>query len=388
MFDYQYGCSTKSVRYRIKEMLPSLHVTQNTSTRVISLTMQFLPCFEVIDLSYICKKWYHATWDTTLWREVSRSMTTEEVFTSIFALIDSKVKAFEASVQKQIEDTETFRKLSDCIRYKLVCITYIYRHCLKCSSSEGKLRFMPILKRTLCFSCSKDPDFSMISLENAESEYHVSQCEIESQQLDGLRVPHTNNSGKFMFVYYLTDILKIVKSKDPNFAKAAQHRTCIEERRRTEIVWYMRELQIPFDFIETYLNTEGTLAHNYMMGRSRMTADKVAKALAKIHFCEKRKEDSRSKADPQRSDSPKIVKKVKLSEDDMVVRKMQLIDRLTLMGLDTEKIDFDDKSSLAYSYIVGRTSKELGVIAGKVWREFKPIFTGVAGKTTQRIKDL
>ena len=291
-------------------------------------------------------------------------------------------------MQKQVEDLPTFQKLSDCIRYKLVCITYIYRYCLKCSSSEGKLRFMPILKRTLCFSCSKDPAFSMISLENAESEYNVSQSEIESKQLDGLRVPHTNNSGKFMFVYYLSDILQIVKSKDSGFNKVAQYRTCIEERRRTEIVWYMRELQIPFDFIESYLNTEGTLAHNYMMGRSRMTADKVAKALAKIYFCEKRREDNKNLGEQTRSESPKIVKKVKLSEDDMVVRKMQLIDRLTLMGLDTEKIDFDDKSSLAYSYIVGRTSKELGVIAGKVWRDFKPIFTGVQGKTTQRIKDL
>ena len=246
---------------------------------------------------------------------------------------------------------------------------------------------MPILKRTLCFPCSKDADFSMISLENAESEYNVSQSEIEFRQLDGLRVPHTNNSDKFMFVYYLFDILKIVKSKNPNFSKTPQLRTCIEERRRTEVVFYMRELKISYDFIETYLNTEGTLAHNYMMGRSRMTADKVAKALEKLYICEKGKEESK-REDKDGSNSPMIVKKVKLSDSDMIARKMQLIDRLTLMGLDPGKIDFDDKSGLAYSYIIGRTSKELGVVAGKVWREFKPIFTGVTERTTQRIKDL
>ena len=369
-------------------MLPRIHITQNTSTRVLSLAMQFLPCFEVIDLSYVCKKWYHATWDTTLWREISKSLTTEETFISIFSLIDSKVQAFEVSVQNQVEDFETFQKLSDCIRFKLVSITYIYRYCLKCSSTEGKLRFMPILKRTLCFSCSKDSDFSMISLENAESEYNVRQSEIESRQLDGLRVPHTNNSDKFMFVYYLFDILQIVKSKNPNFSRTPQLRTCIEERRRTEVVWYLRDLKVPFEFIETYLNTEGTLAHNYMMGRSRMTADKVAKALEKIYLCERVKEDNKPRGDKERSGSPMIVKKVKLSEPDMLARKLQLVDRLTLMGLDPDKIDFDDKSGLAYSYIIGRTSKELGVVAGKVWREFKPIFTGVTERTTQRIKDL
>jgi hypothetical protein len=223
----------------------------------------------------------------------------------------------------------------------------------------------------------------MISLENAESEYGVLKENIESRQLEGLRVPHTNNSGKFMLVYYLKDILSSDQLKNLPLKPV---RTCIEERRRTEIVWYMRELKVPFDFIESYLTTEGTLAHNYMMGRSRMTADKVSKALAKIFFCEKRKEDR--KIEDIRSESPKVVKKVKFTEDEKIVRKMQLIERLTLMGLDTQKIDFEEKSGLAYSFIVGRTSKELGVIAGTIWREFKPIFTGVTSKTTQRIKDL
>lgn len=388
MFDYQYGTGTKKFKHQIKDMLPRLHIGQSAESKGITFVMHFLTGFEVLEYSLVCKKWYAASWDTTLWRVICQSHINETQIEELYPSCDAKVKTFEISVQKRIGDTDTFQKLANCIRWKLVFIVSVYKFCSKCQSSEGKLRFCPILKKTLCASCAKLPEYSMISLENAECEYGVTKEEIEAKQLDGLRVPHTNFSGKFMFVYYVSDIISLLKQKNITKIKPLQARSTIEERKRTEIVWYLRELQVPFDFIETYLSSEGTLAHNYMMGRSRMTADKVAKALAKIYHCEKRKEGEKSEKFQEKIEDKPTVKKAKLSEDEKVLRKMQLIERLTLMGLDTERINFDDKSSIVYSYITGRTSKDLGIVAGAVWREFKPIFTGITSSTTQRIKDL
>ena len=120
-----------------------------------------------------------------------------------------------------------------------------------------------------------------------------------------------------------------------------------------------------------------------------MSSHKISIKMGKIFRLEERKAKKVMDTPKKNEDTPEKRRKIKeFSEEDKTLRKIQLIERLTLMGLDTDNLDFDDTSSLAYSFIQGKTKKDLGFVAGAVWREFKPIFTGISSKTTQRIKDL
>lgn len=380
MFDYQYGKSTAKYKEKLKDMLPRLEVSMNHQSKGLSLAFEFLHGLEIFNLASVSKKFYSATWNASLWRELSKQLGNEKL-EFLYTLANRRFDDFVEKFKSQ----PIIAQCSGTIKWRIVYITLLYKFCMKCETSENRLRFLPILQRTLCFKCARCPEFSMISLENAQSEFGVKKDDIELYQLDGLRVPHTHESGKHMFVYYTKDILNLVRM-DPEKKKNIKLRTNIEEKRRTEIVYYMQKEGIENDFINKYLNIEGTLPHNYMLGRSRQSAHKIAQSMFKIYKHEKEKTLQSLENPDEISDEPK--KKIKLSDDEKLQRKLELIERLTLMGINTENINFEEKKGLIYMYINGRLSRDLGYVAGAVWKQYKPVFTGVSGKTTQRIKDL
>jgi hypothetical protein len=379
MFDYQHGTSTKRFKEKIQKMIPRLPLASTPNTKPLSLVFTFFTGLEILELSLVNKAWYFASWDASLWRELSKSLDSFEKTESLLIITDLKIQKFENKLKKT---GNTDVNLTGTIKWKIVYIKLLYKYCKHCSL-ENKLRFLPVMQRTLCFKCSKLPEYAMISLENAELEYKVTKEKIAEHQLDGLRVPHTNESGKYMYVYYLSDILSI------NHGDIHQRkefiRSNIEERRKTEIVYYMKKEGVDDEFINLMLETEGSHAHNYMLGKSTMTCNKISKMLANLYQKQQRK---KIKDAQTQENSRKKHKNKEIVDDGKALRKIQLIERLTLMGLDTEHIRFDDKESIAYSYINGRTKKDIGIVAGAVWRENKPIFTGISSITTQRIEDI
>ena len=69
-----------------------------------------------------------------------------------------------------------------------------------------------------------------------------------------------------------------------------------------------------------------------------------------------------------------------------MMRKMELIDRLLMMGVNSDNIGLDDPESIAVAYIEGRTKEDLGPVAGSIWRDHKPVFTGVPFRKTMESK--
>ena len=390
MFDYQYGTSTKRYKEKISIMSPRLPTPVTPASRAMSFVFRFLSGHDVLSLTIVNKSYYSGSWDTTLWRELSKNISNAEKCEELYRTTDNKIEEYLNSNKKQNGENSSGLTLTGTIKWRLVYMQILYKYCCNCGTDSQKLRFLPVMQRALCFPCAKLPDFAMISLENAINEYGVAKEDIDSYQLDGLSVPHTNGSGKFMFVYYLSDILRIINvDKSEKISRKQVIRKNIEERRRTELVYYMKQEGISDDFINQCLELEGTLANSYMLGKSRMSSHKISIKMGKIFRLEERKAKKVMDTPKKNEDTPEKRRKIKeFSEEDKTLRKIQLIERLTLMGLDTDNLDFDDTSSLAYSFIQGKTKKDLGFVAGAVWREFKPIFTGISSKTTQRIKDL
>ena len=388
MFDYEYGTTTTKYKIKINRIIPHLPIIKNSESKALSFVYGYLSGLEVLGLSLVKKSWYTASWDQTLWRKLSKVISTPELTDALFKEADLQIEKFLSKLKGEAKEISYIGT----IKWKIIYIQLLYKYCSHCKSLDQKPKFLPILQKTICFNCAKLPDFAMISLENAMNEYGITKEDIEIFQLDGLRVAHTNKSGKFMNVYYLFDILKIVSKTNPEkIEKKINYRKNIEERRRTEIVYYLKKEGVDDNFISMLLDTEGTLAHSYMLGKSKSTAHKIGTKLAKIYWYEEKKKINKEKKEKKLKEKGKPRKRWKeetLTEEETIMRKIQLIDRLTLMGLDTEYLDFEDTEGLAYNFIHGKSKKDLGTTAGTIWREFKPIFTGISSSTTQRIKDL
>lgn len=366
MFDYKYGTTTSKFKENLTKMLPKLEVSTNSQSKCLSFTFKFLHGLEVLKLALISKKFYNASWDITLWHDLAKDLDKLNLENQLNKAIYS-VEIFS----KKPKNQSIIRKCSGAIKWRLVYIILLYKFCAHCKKPEQRLRFLPILQRTLCFKCAQLQEFSMISLESALLDYEVKAEDIEKNQLIGLKIPHTRESGKKMLVYYRKDIISMSKI-DLEKKKIIKLRTNIEEKRRTEIIYYMQKEGIEEYFISNYLNIEYSLCYNYIIGKSQQSARKIAKIMSKIYNREKQK---KQKIIIEIVDDINIEtsKRVKISENDMLQRKLALIERLTLMGLNTERINFGGENGLFNLYVTGLTAHGLGYIAGEIWKESRSL---------------
>ncbi|OMJ76496.1 hypothetical protein SteCoe_24118 [Stentor coeruleus] len=370
MFDYKYGTSTSKFKENLTKMLPKLEISPNPQSKSLSFAFKFIHGLEVLNLALVSKKFYYASWDVTLWHDLS------------YDLDESNL---ENQLNKAIYNLDIFSKkhpifqnFSGAIKWRIVYITLLYKFCSYCKKSEQRLRFLPVLQRTLCFKCAKLQEYSMISLESALLDYQVKTEDIEKNQLVGLKVPHTRKSGKKMLVYYRKDIINISKTgikKKENF----KIRTNIEEKRRTEMIYYMQKEGIEENFISSYLNNEYTYCYSYIVGKSQQSARKIAKTMSKIYIREKKKKEKIIEIVDDVNE--KTIKKAKISENDILQRKLALFERLTLMGLNTDDADFGGENGLFNLYVTGQTTHGLGYIAGEIWKESRYLLEKYKSKT-------
>ena len=227
----------------------------------------------------------------------------------------------------------------------------------------------------------------MISLENAQLEYGITKNHINNSQIEGLRVPDPGEIGKFMFVYYVSDIIQLKHRINAKKREDGGNKTELHEKRRAELIIQMKKAKIADKFIEIALDTEGSLAYNYIIGKSKMPASKIAAKL--LDKFEKWKEAEND--DDEILPEPELIlplkrPKVILNQEEKMMRKMELIDRLLMMGVNSDNIGLDDPESIAVAYIEGRTKEDLGPVAGSIWRDHKPVFTGVPFRKTMESK--
>jgi hypothetical protein len=230
----------------------------------------------------------------------------------------------------------------------------------------------------MCFSCAKLPKYGMISLDNVEIEHHISRRQINESQIEGLRVPDPNEAGKQMFVYYIFDILRLKKTLEAESREDGLIRNELQERRRTEMIYVMKKEGFFDDFIYLCLDTEGSLAHNYVLGKSKMPASKIVKKLySKFEKWKDAEHDDDPLPEPE-AILPLKRPKVVLSNEEKSKRKQELVERLLVMGVSTDDIGLEDPDSVANAFIDGRTKEDLGPVAGAIWREHRPVFNGIS----------
>lgn len=378
MFDYHYGTSTKNFRQEIESMKPALPIHKSQQARIISEILKFCHGLDVISCSQVNKTWYAASWTNQLWEELALNIGKSDRIQVLLELSESKLRTYERRLKKNdISELFPDEDILETLRWKFVYGQILYNTCCECGIQEHKLRFLPILQRSMCFSCAKLPKFVMISLDDAEIEYNISRKQINESQVEGLRVPDPNEPGKHMFVYYTFAISRLKKQLDSQNQEEGQIKNELQERRRTEMIYIMKKEGIDDYFISICLDTEGSLAYNYVMGKSKMPVGKILKKLiTKYEKWKDTEQEDDTLPEPEEI-LPLKRPRINLNAEDRAKRKMELVERLLLMGVSTDDIGLEDPESIANAYIDGRTKEDLGPVAGAIWRDHRPVFTGV-----------
>lgn len=379
MFDYHYGTSTKKFRQDIDAMKPKLEISKSSSARTISEIFKYCHGLDIVTLCLVSKLWYAASWCSGLWEELAYSIGNSDRIQVLIELSESKLRTYERRLKKN-DLSELFpnEDIRETLRWKFVYGQLLYNTCCECGVQESKLRFLPILQLSICFPCAKLPKYSMISLENVEIEYHLSRKQINESQIEGLRVPDPNEAGKQMFVYYVTDIVRLKKRLEAESREDSQVKNELQERRRTEMVYIMKKEGFDDDFIYMCLDTEGSLAHNYVMGKSKMPAGKIVKKLfSKYEKWKDTEQDDEPLPEPE-AIFPLKKPRMALNAEERLKRKQELVERLLVMGVSSDDIGLEDPDSIANAYIEGRTKEDLGPVAGSIWRDHRPVFNGVS----------
>ena len=347
MYDYHYGTSTKKFKQDLDKMKPKLSLQVSQISKIYSHILKFCHGLDSISASQVSKAWYTATWSVTLWQDHCNTLGEFDRIQVLLELAESKFRTFERRAKKQdLEDLFPDLDTKETLKWKLVYGQLLYNTCSHCKIPENKLRFLPILQKSLCFSCAKLPAFAMITLENAEIEYKITRKQINDVQLEGLRVPDPEEPGKFMYVYYISDILHVKSSMELRKREDGLVKTELHERRRTELIYSMKS--VGFD-------------------------DKL-----QVKYEKWKESDQEDEVLPEPEEILPLKRpRISLSSEEKLKRKIELVDRLLMMGVNSDNIGLEDPDSLASAFIEGRTKEEIGPVAGAIWREHKPVFTGV-----------
>lgn len=322
MFDYRNGVPANKFKIKPKDLLPKLSYYRLNRPIQVSLALQYLEGFETTQVSRVCKTWYSAFWDPFVIMQHCEALELPE---RQQLLLDEALK----KTQKLEKDGS----LKNRIKWRYVYCQLLYNTCFECGIPEKKMRFLPLLKRTLCYSCAKLPKFEMVSLESAELDYGVTRKQVLSKQIPRLKVLHPSKSGKYMFVCYKFDL-----KTEPTTGLS-----CSQEKRKAELIYYLKK-----EGITQYTQLRKCVGEslNYIQGKTSCSAKKLAKKLAK-----------------------------KPQEPLQEARKQELLGKLSSMKVDIWQVDTETPGSLAFNYIHGKTTKQLNWVAGSIWRKLKPSFS-------------
>ena len=145
-------------------------------------------------------------------------------------------------------------------------------------------------------------------------------------------------------------------------------------------------------FIDEMCVDENSIIYKYIKGKTKRNARQCANMMRLRHKrWLKAKEDAKN--NPEDKDGPatdKTSKKLKteLTTEEKEKRYSDLITRLKTMKVDIRSAKLDFPDTPGYNYIHGVDENSLGKVAGMIWRENKPVFTGISNRTTRRASEL
>ncbi|CAG9330149.1 unnamed protein product [Blepharisma stoltei] len=411
MWDYKYGQSTHKIRLAPDVLMPRLKVS-GKSEDVLLKPLTYMHGLDIIKLAPVCKSWYNVVWDPSLWLDLCNWFKHPDRMKALGELAEGKIKLLEKEY-KRIKNMSQYRNEEDLagivgsplpnelterqkqgFRYRFIYAHLLFKTCFECASPENKLRFLPILRRSICYTCAKLPRYEMISHENAEIDYSVTKADLNKHEIEGLKVPDPFHPGKYMLVYYLDDILKISRAKsDPRAPNSAQKRE-LEDKRKTELIYLLKQENLSDRYIDECIYTEGTACYSYIQGKSRRPVEKIVATMKKKYEQAKAKiaelDDDEEEMPLPEADViiPLKKPKLELSDTQKENRRKELTERLKLMGVNLEEIEMNDEDGIFCAYVNGRTKQDIGPVAGAIWRDHKPVFTGIPFRTCQRKEDL
>lgn len=460
MFDYKYGIKTSEKSYLPKAFLRRV-LDPPSEYRTLLNIYEFLEGMEILTIcSLINHRFHNASWRFEIWKNqcfyIGHPDRIQALEVQVYNTVEKHFKKANARgnllmIHNETElclieynPTEDYKRT---ILWKIIYAHLLFKTCYECGVPEKKLRYLPLLTKTLCFNCTKLEKFAMLSQETAELNYGITAKDLNLYKVPGLKVPNQYTPGKPMLVYYEKDISAIWEKKSCSLALEDKNLTAAEEKRKIQLIHCLKEEGVhDMDFIKRCIETDDALGLKYVQGKSRQGAKSIAQTLArkfgKLNASSEfeRKAKIRERAPVKKSDKdtliknsssnlsslkpskseipterkhkisldiedvielsdddniqvndePKIIKKPKLelTPQEKAQRKKNLIERLKLMGVPEDKIGLDDPTSLASEFIQGRTKDDLGPVAGAIWRENKPVFTGISFRTTQRLSDI
>ena len=306
------------------------------------------------------------------------------------------------------------------------CWKFLYWHslvktCLECGQPEGKMRFTQLLRRAMCGNCRKLEKYQMIDHHAALRDHGVTKKDLNRFKIDGLRISDPLRDGKQLYVYYKTAIEALLKQKNCTLpeppprpprptkippvsleVKKAQRRA----QRRECVLAALKTLSISETaFARDLLETPDSWAAQYISGQIRVSSSKVPIRLENQYrkwendrmggpasrrskgyegdITSLRVQRPKPPSEPSLSQASLPAKKRKLTEDDFVQRREELIARLAQMGVCADTVEFEDPDEEAYKYVHG-LMQDIGPVAGAIWRKNRPTFSGVGVKIDEK----
>lgn len=309
--------------------------------------------------------------------------------------------------------------LSACWKY--VYWYFLVKTCLECGQPEGKMRFTQLLRRAMCGNCRKLEKYQMIDHHAALRDHGITKKDLNRFKIDGLRISDPLRDGKQLYVYYKTAIEALLRQKNSTApdppprpprpskpppvsleAKQAQRRA----QRREAVLAGLKTLSLSETaFARDILETADSWAALYIAGEVRVTASKLTVRLENQYRkwendrlggpASRRSKGYEGDITSQRVQRPKAVsepsvcldngpaKKRKLTEEDFVQRRNELVARLAQMGVCADTVEFEDPDEEAYKYVHGLL-QDIGPVAGAIWRKNRPTFSGVGVKIEEK----
>ena len=408
MFDYKYGQPTDRLKLKPESLFRRLRSPSAPPDPVLTQVFPYISGLELVkSFLSVSHQWYQTIEQPQIWQLQTQSLTHNA--SGLYDSQANKVKSaykrlLQVSKHAQIETESAANGLKitdfDEKHVENACWKFVYwyilvKTCLECGQPEGKMRFTQLLRRALCGNCRKLDKYQMIDHNAALKEFGITKKDLNRYQIDGLRVADPLNEGKKMFVYYKTDINRLIllKSREEKYSKPPVTKENKREKgvevRKKLLLDSLNTLDITdMTFIADLVDKTESWGREYIEGTVKISpkklVTKVENAYKKWVSDKKNGSNRRSRGFEgnitsinvkrmQTRPTPcvPVTKQRKLTEEDYAYRRQELMDRLSRMGVTEDQVEFEDPDEEAYKYVHGERT-EIGPVAGAIWRKLRP----------------
>lgn len=228
MYDYKYGRPTQNLKLGPKSLLSRLALSTHASPVLVHVFRYVAGHAVAKHCVLVNRQWYMTAAQPDVWQAQCQQIGRVELVKKLFDQLSTKLK----NLQKQMKTSDNqprVREEAECLlvsggnfsaeditaaTWKFVYWNLLVKTCLECGQMEGKMRFTTLLQRALCGNCRKLEKYQMTDHIAAERDYGITRKDLNNSSLEGLKISDPAERGKYLFVYYTADILRLKASKD------------------------------------------------------------------------------------------------------------------------------------------------------------------------------